>query len=95
MVREYLSAMDKKELEEREKELRQVERRLTEYESGFLARLDDLLKRRILNEQEFAKANETARNEKAVLESRKAELEELVLKERERTSLAEPMLYFV
>lgn len=46
-----------------------------------------MLKRGTLNEQEFATANEAARAQKAALESRKAELEELVSKERGRTDL--------
>jgi len=89
LVREYLSAVDKKELQEREKELARVNKQLAEHESGFLARLDGLLKRGTLNEQEFATANEAARAQKAALESRKDELEELVSRERSRTDLAD------
>lgn len=88
LVQEYLSAMDRKEFQEREKELTQVEKRLAEYNSGFLARLNDLLKRNVINEQEFATANEAARAEKDTLEARKADLEAIVSKERERVSLA-------
>ena len=89
LVQEYLSAIDIKELEKHEKELHQVEKRLADYESKFLSRLDDLLKREVLSEQEFAKANQSARAEKANLEARKQELEEMVGKERARTSLAD------
>jgi len=91
LVREYLSSMDRKELETREKELQQVERRLADYDSKFLSRLDDLLKREVLSEQEFAKANQSARVEKATLEARKEELKELVNKERSRTFLADQL----
>ena len=38
MVKEYLSAIDHKELEKHEKELRQVEKRLADYDSRFLSR---------------------------------------------------------
>ena len=89
LVREYLSAVDKKELGEREKELAKVNKQLAEYESGFLARLDSLLKRNKINEQEFTTANEAARAQKANLDSRKVELEALVSKERSRTDMAD------
>jgi len=87
LVREYLSAIDRKELEKREKELHQVEKRLAEYDSEFLSRLDDLLKREVLSEKEFDQANQSARTEQSTLEARKEELKELVNKERSRTSL--------
>ncbi|MFC1941180.1 recombinase family protein [Chloroflexota bacterium] len=91
LVREYLSAIDSKELEKHEKELYQVEKRVADYEFGFLSRLDDLLKREVLSEQEFTKANQSARAEKATLEARGEELKELVQKERSRTSLADTL----
>ena len=95
LVKEYLSAIDRKELEKHEKELRQVEKRLADYDSKFLSRLDDLLKREVLSEQEFAKANQSARAEKATLETRKEELEELVGKERSMTSLVNQLPEFI
>ena len=95
MVKEYLSAMDLKEFEKHEKELQQVEKRLADYDSKFLSRLDDLLKREVLSEQEFTQANQTARAEKATLEARKEELEEVVTKERSRTSLADTLPEFI
>ncbi|MFC1952629.1 recombinase family protein [Chloroflexota bacterium] len=91
LVREYLSAMDGKELEDREKELHQVKKRLADYDSKFLSRLDDLLKREVLSEQEFAKANQSAKAENSILEARKEELEELVNKEHSRTSLVDQL----
>jgi hypothetical protein len=48
----------------------------------FKARLDNLLKTNILDEQEFDKANQAARAEKATLEFRRAELEERVSRKR-------------
>lgn len=91
LVHKYISAVDQKELESREKELRYVEKRLTDLESRFLVRLDDLLKREILNEDEFARVNQNARDEKAALEARRAELQELVEKERTKVSLVETL----
>jgi len=91
LVRKYLSAMDRKEFEKHEKELLHVEKRLADYDSQFLGRLDDLLKREVLSEQEFTRANQSARAEKATLETRKEELDDLVKKERTRTSLGETL----
>ena len=88
LVRDYLSAIDQKELERHETELRDVEKRLVDYEARFITRLDDLLKREILSEQEFARANQAARTEKVALETRAAELKDRIDKERVRTSMA-------
>jgi hypothetical protein len=63
-------------------ELKSVEKRLVELESQFLTQLDGLLKRKVLTEQEFAKANEKTRNEKADLEVRKEELSKLLSQAR-------------
>ena len=49
-------------------------KRLNDLESQFLNQLDGLLKRKVLTETEFAKANEKARAEKEELETRKTEL---------------------
>ncbi len=91
LVREYLSAMDREEVEKHEKELHQVEKRLAEYDTKFLSRLDDLLKREVLSEKEFNQANQSARAENATLESRRQVLADLVMKERFRTSLADTL----
>jgi hypothetical protein len=73
-VRRYLALSEKQDTEKYEVELKGVEKRLTESESQFLTQLDGLLKRKVLTEQAFAKANEKARIEKVELESRKADL---------------------
>jgi hypothetical protein len=57
-----------------EVELKSIRRHLEELELQFLNQLDGLLKRKVLTEQEFVKANETGRNQKAELEARKEEL---------------------
>ena len=61
-------------------ELKGIEKKLAELDLLFLTQLDDLLKRKVLTEQEFAKANEVARSQKAELEARKAELSKLLSK---------------
>ncbi len=73
-MRQYLALTKKQETEKYEVELKGVEKRLAELESQFLNQLDSLLKRRVTNEQEFAKANESLRTEKAELKKRQAEL---------------------
>jgi hypothetical protein len=73
-VRQYLALTEKQDTEKYEVELKSVEKRLAELELQFLSQLDSLLKRKVLTEQEFAKANETARSQKADLEARKEEL---------------------
>jgi len=91
LVKEHLAAIDQKELERREAELRDVEKRLANSEAQFMTRLDDLLKRKILNEQEFAKANQAARVEVSTLEARKKELKDWTEEARARTSLADTL----
>ena len=88
-VREHLAAAERKELVQREAELHDVGKRLADLEAQFLHRLDDLLKRGILTEQEFARANESARMQLSSLETRKKELTTQLNQERERVSLAE------
>ena len=88
-VREHLAAAEREELVQREAELRDVEKRLADLEAQFLHRLDDLLKRGILTEQEFARANESAREQVKVLEARKTELTTWLGQEHARASLVE------
>jgi len=88
-VREHLAAAEREELVQREAELRDVEKRLSGLEAQFLHRLDDLLKRGILTEQEFTRANESARMQLSSLETRKEELTTQLNQERSRVSLAE------
>ncbi len=73
-VRQYLALTEKQDIEKYEVELKSLEKRLAELERQFLNQSDGLLKSKVLTEQEFAKANETARNQKADLEARKEEL---------------------
>lgn len=78
----YLPLIEKQDTEKYEVELKSVEKRLTELESQFLTHLDGLLKRKVLTEQEFARANEIARNQKTDLAARKEELSRLLSQAR-------------
>jgi site-specific DNA recombinase len=88
-VREYLSITEKQDTEKYEVELKQVDKRLADMETQFLSQLDGLLNRKVLTEQEFAKANETARTQKADLEARKEDLSRLVSQARASEALIE------
>jgi site-specific DNA recombinase len=88
-VRQYLAATERQDTEKYEVELKQVEKRLTELETQFINQLDGLLKRKVLNEQEFAKANESVRSQKADLERRKGELTNQLKQARASQALVE------
>jgi hypothetical protein len=75
--------------EKYEVELKRVEKRLADLDIQFLMQLDGLLKRKVLNEHEFAKANEVARSQKADLEARKDELTSLLCKVRATEAMVE------
>jgi hypothetical protein len=66
-----------------------MEKRINELDVHFLNQLDCLLKRRVLTEQEFARANEVARSEKVNLEARKEELANLLKQDRVSEALIE------
>ena len=72
-VRELLDASEKQEVRRRGTELKQVERRLAEVEADFAKNLA-LLKRDVLDEEEFRKANGARRDERARLTGRQTEL---------------------
>jgi hypothetical protein len=56
-VRQYLAAAESKDTEKYESEIKRVEKRLADLDAQFLTQLDGLLKRKVLTEDEFAKAN--------------------------------------
>ena len=88
LVKDHLAAAEKKEMELRETELKQVERGLTDLEGQFTQHLD-YLKRELLNEEEFVKANEAAREKTEGLQARKSELTQWVEEQRDIISAAE------
>jgi hypothetical protein len=81
-VREYLAIAERQVLEQYEAELKGIEKRLADLDDQFLHQLYDLLRRKVLTEQEFARANEAARNQKAELEKRQVELSQQLEKAR-------------
>ena len=90
LVREHLAAAKTKEVKSNEKELKRVRRGLSELESQFLKHLD-LLKREVLTEEEFTKANEVIRTQKTTLEARKGELEDWVEEQHDKASAADSL----
>ena len=82
-VRELLDASEKQEVRRRGTELKQVERRLAEVEADFAKNLT-LLKREVLDEDEFRKANEARRDERTRLTGRQTELTEWLAQQHER-----------
>jgi predicted nucleic acid-binding Zn-ribbon protein len=58
-------------------------------EAQFLTQLDGLLKRKVITEQEFIKANEAARSQKADLEARKEELSRVLSRAKASEALVE------
>ncbi len=82
-VRELLDALEKQEVRRRAAELRQVERRLAEVEADFAKNLA-LLKRDVLDEDEFRKANEVRRDDRTRLTGRQMELAEWLARQHER-----------
>ena len=82
-VRELLEADGRRDIKKREAELRRVEKQLAAIETDFAKNLD-LLKRDILNDDEFKKANETRRQERSQLEARQEELTSSLLAQAER-----------
>ena len=90
LVREHMATAARKEIDGRQKELRGVERGLAELESRFLKHLD-LLRRGVLSEEEFVKANESMRSQKPALEDRRVELESWLAEQRSRVSAAKRM----
>jgi len=90
LVRDHMEAAERKEFETKEAELDQVTRGIVELESQFLKHLD-LLKREVLTEEEFTKANGFIRSQRDALEERHHELKSWVDDQRQKVSHAERM----
>ena len=88
LVREHMAAAERKEMDRNDKELRRVERGLTDLEAQFSKHLD-LLRRGVLNEGEFTKANGSIRSDRAALETRRQELEQWIGTQRDKVAAAE------
>jgi site-specific DNA recombinase len=87
-VRALLAQSLPRETERIEQELGEVSRHLAQLEEDFERNLD-LLKRGVLNEEEFIQANQRRRQERASLESRRIELELRLETQRQQEALAE------
>jgi site-specific DNA recombinase len=88
VVAQHLATARGKDLEEREQELQGVLKALSELEHQFLQHLD-LLKRGVISEPEFVRANEAARSQVGALESRRDELSTWLAEQRGRVAAAE------
>ena len=88
LVRQHLALGQFKEMEQKESELAGLSRALTDLEGQFLQHLD-LLKRNVLSEAEFTKANEVARSQSTALEFQREELTNWLEEQRTRVSTAE------
>ena len=88
LVKQHLAIVQAKELEQKEAELAGVTRALSDLEGQFLKHLD-LLKRGVLSEAEFSKANEVARSQSVGLDARREELNSWLERQRSRVSTAE------
>jgi hypothetical protein len=87
-VAQHLATVRSNDLEDRERELKEVQKASSELEHQFLQHLD-LLKRGIISESEFVKANEAARSQVGALESRRDELNTWLAEQRGRVAAAE------
>jgi site-specific DNA recombinase len=88
LVKKHLAAVQTKEFSEREAELAGVEQALSKLEGQFLQNLD-LLRREVLTEPEFVKANDATRGQVGALESQRDELQAWVAAQRDRITAAE------
>jgi site-specific DNA recombinase len=82
-VKELLDADGRRDIKKREAELKRVEKQLGVIEADFAKNLD-LLKRELLNEDEFKRANEARREEQAQLQARREELVSSLAAQSER-----------
>ena len=90
LVRQHMEAAERKEIESKEVEFREVTRSLSDLEGQFLKHLD-LIKRGILNEEEFIKANESIRSRKEAVEARQMELKQWLEDQQGKVSASERM----
>jgi site-specific DNA recombinase len=87
-VREILAQEERTRPDALKGELAGVEKRLAALDQELLAHLD-LVKRGILNEAEFTKANEARRGEREALEKRKVDFQERIAKVRSQAEQVE------
>ncbi len=91
IVKQHIESADRTELSARETELKDIEMALADLDSQFTQNLG-FMRRGVLNEQEFVKANNLAREQVSGLQGQKEYLAEWVdeQKEREQTTVHVP-----
>ena len=89
-MKRHIDAADQKEMSTRESELKDVEAGLTELDAQFTQNLG-FLRRGVLNEQEFVKANNMARDQMSGLQERKSSLTLWIDEQKERADARDRM----
>ena len=82
-VKRHIEAADREEMSTRESELKDVEAGLTELDAQFTRNLG-FLRRGVLNDQEFVKANNMARDQMSELQERRESLVQWVDEQKDR-----------
>ena len=85
LVKQHIEAADREEMSTRELELKDVEAGLVELDAQFTQNLG-FLRRGVLNEQEFVKANKMARDQMSGLHERRESLAQWVDEQKERSA---------
>ena len=89
-VREHMAAAERRQIKQREAELRTTENGLAELEARFVQHLG-LLNRRVIDEAEFTRANESIRGQRVALAERQQDLEQWLGEQRNKVSAAKRM----
>ena len=88
IVKQHIESADQAELTARETELKDIELALADLDSQFTQNLG-FMRRGVLNEQEFVKANNLAREQVSALQTQKGSLAEWVDQQKEREQTTE------
>ena len=88
IVKQHIESADQAELTARETELKDIELALADLDSQFTQNLG-FMRRGVLNEQEFVKANNLAREQVSALQAQKGSLAEWVDQQKERDQTTE------
>ena len=88
IVKQHIESADQTELTARETELKDIEMALANLDSQFTQNLG-FMRRGVLNEQEFVKANNLAREQVSALQDQKGSLAEWVEEQKEREQTTE------
>ena len=88
IVKQHIESADQAELTARETELKDIELALADLDSQFTQNLG-FMRRGVLNEQEFVKANNLAREQVSALQAQKGSLAEWVDQQKEREQTTE------